>query len=109
LDGIPLGRDWRPFFAWYGAMSLAPHLWNMLGLGTVEAVVEFHPPVSLAECGSRKALAHYCQERVANGVAAALSGHRPPVPLVERSATSSLSSPHAERESVEPARARSYE
>jgi 1-acyl-sn-glycerol-3-phosphate acyltransferase len=77
LDGIPLGRDWRPFFAWYGAMRLAPHLWSMLGLGTVEVVVEFHPPTSLAACGSRKALARHCQERVASGVAAALSGHRP--------------------------------
>src|SRR5439155_9057911 len=25
LDGIPLGRALRPFFAWYGSMSLAPH------------------------------------------------------------------------------------
>lgn len=79
LDGIPLGRDWRPFFAWYGAMSLAPHLWNMLGLGTVEVVVEFHPPISSADGGSRKALARYCQERIAGGVAAALSGHRQPI------------------------------
>ena len=23
----------RPFFAWYGTMALAPHLWRMLGLG----------------------------------------------------------------------------
>ena len=44
----------------------------MLGLGTVEVVVEFHPPTTLADCGSRKALARYCQERVAGGLAAAL-------------------------------------
>ena len=37
--------------------ELAPHLWSMLGLGTVEVVVEFHPPVSLGDCGSRKSLA----------------------------------------------------
>ncbi|HJU19384.1 MAG TPA: lysophospholipid acyltransferase family protein [Stellaceae bacterium] len=84
LDGMPIGRSFRPFFAWYGAMSLAPHLWSMLGLGTIEVVVEFHPPTALPECGSRKMLARYCQERIANGVAAALSGHRrktaPPVP-----------------------------
>ena len=53
-------------------MSLAPHLWRMLGLGTVEVVVEFHPPTSLAECGSRKMLARYCEERVAEGLAGAL-------------------------------------
>ena len=76
LDGMPLGRTLRPFFAWYGSMSLAPHLWRMLGLGRVEVVVEFHLPTSLAACGSRKALARYCEERVAEGLASALSGRR---------------------------------
>src|SRR4029079_2805538 len=42
LDGMPIGRALRPLFAWYGAMAMAPHLWTMLGLGTVEVVVEFH-------------------------------------------------------------------
>ena len=44
LDGMPIGRLYRPFFAWYGAVDLAPHMWSMVGLGTVEVVVEFHPP-----------------------------------------------------------------
>jgi lyso-ornithine lipid O-acyltransferase len=80
LDGMPMGRALRPLFAWYGSMAMAPHLWTMLGLGTVEVVVEFHPPTTLAECGSRKALARYCEERVSNGLAAALSGRREPTP-----------------------------
>ena len=80
LDGIPIGRLYRPFFAWYGRMSLAPHLWTMLGLGVLEVVVEFHPPTTLALCGSRKALAHYCRGRIAGGVAAALAGRPQPVP-----------------------------
>ena len=33
LDGIPLGRLLRPYFAWYGTTELAPHLWSMIGLG----------------------------------------------------------------------------
>ena len=80
LDGIPLGRHYRPFFAWYGTMALAPHLWRMLGLGTVEVAVEFHPPTCFADCGSRKALARYCYGRSAGGVAAAISGRPQPVP-----------------------------
>jgi 1-acyl-sn-glycerol-3-phosphate acyltransferase len=76
LDGMPMGRALRPLFAWYGSMAMAPHLWTMIGLGTVEVVVEFHPPTTLAECGSRKALARYCEERAAAGLAAALSGRR---------------------------------
>jgi len=77
LDGLPIGRRLRPLFAWYGSMSMAPHLWTMLGLGAVEIIVEFHPPTTLADCGSRKALARYCQERVATGLANAVSGRRP--------------------------------
>jgi lyso-ornithine lipid O-acyltransferase len=80
LDGIPLGRVLRPFFAWYGTAELAPHLWSMIGLGTVEVVVEFHPPVSIADCGSRKSLARYCQARAAGGMAAALAGRPQPMP-----------------------------
>src|SRR5205823_4355820 len=76
LDGMPIGRRLRPLFAWYGSMAMAPHLWTLLGLGAVEIVVEFHPPTTLAECGSRKLLAGYCYERVAAGMANALSGRR---------------------------------
>ena len=80
LDGMPIGRSLRPLFAWYGSMAMAPHLWTMLGLGTVEIVVEFHPPTTLADCGSRKALARYCEEQVAGGLANALSGRHGPPP-----------------------------
>jgi lyso-ornithine lipid O-acyltransferase len=74
LDGIPLGRYYRPFFAWYGDMTLAPHLWTMLGLGTVEVLVAFHLPVTLAQFGSRKALAEHCYRVISGGVASGLSG-----------------------------------
>jgi 1-acyl-sn-glycerol-3-phosphate acyltransferase len=74
LDGMPIGRQWRPFFAWYGAMDLAPHLWHLLGLGRVTVTLIFHPPVTLAEIGSRKALAAHCQRVIALGLEAANSG-----------------------------------
>jgi len=80
LDGMPIGRVCRPFFAWYGGVDLAPHIWSMVGLGTVEVVVEFHPPTFLRDCGSRKALAEYCYARVAGGVAGALFGRPQPMP-----------------------------
>jgi lyso-ornithine lipid O-acyltransferase len=81
LDGIPIGRAYRPFFAWYGAMDLMAHLWRMIGLGNVEVVVQFHPPTFLADCGSRKALAGYCYAHVAGGMASALFGRPQPVPM----------------------------
>jgi 1-acyl-sn-glycerol-3-phosphate acyltransferase len=74
LDGIPLGRFYRPFFAWYGDMEFLPHFWTMLGLGTVTVEVAFHPPVTLAQFGSRKALAEHCYRTVAAGVASAIAG-----------------------------------
>ncbi len=80
LDGVPISRFYRPLFAWYGAMELLPHMWEMIGLGRVEVVVEFHPPTSLAAFASRKALILYCRERIAGGVAAALSGRPQPAP-----------------------------
>jgi 1-acyl-sn-glycerol-3-phosphate acyltransferase len=80
LDGIPIGRLYRPFFAWYGEVELAPHLWSMVGLGTVEVIVEFHPPTFLRDCGSRKALAEYCHARIAGGLAGALFDRPQPMP-----------------------------
>ena len=74
LNGLPLGYALRPRFAWYGDMSLGPHLARMVGLGTVTVVVEFHRPMTIAECGSRRVLAQRCRERVAAGVEAALTG-----------------------------------
>lgn len=78
LDGMPLGRRYRPLVAWYGDMEMPPHLWTVTGLGTIEVVVEFHPATSYAAQGSRKALSQYCYDHIATGVAAALSGHRQP-------------------------------
>lgn len=79
LDGMPIGRLYRPFFAWYGDMELAPHLWAMLGLGRVGVVVEFHAPVSAASFPTRKALAEHCWRVVSAGVAAALAGRPQPI------------------------------
>ena len=74
LDGMPLGRFYRPCFAWYGDMTLAPHLWTMLGLGQLSARVTFHPPVLASDFASRKELAEYCESVIGAGLAADLSG-----------------------------------
>jgi 1-acyl-sn-glycerol-3-phosphate acyltransferase len=76
LNGIPIGRAYRPYLAWYGDMSLFGHLWRVAGLGRVTVRVNFHEPVDLARFGSRKALSSYCQDTISAGVAAALAGRR---------------------------------
>lgn len=77
LNGLPMGRYYRPWVAWYGDMEMGSHLWALLGLGTITASVEFHPPVVAGTYKSRKALSDACQRIVARGVAAALSGREP--------------------------------
>ncbi len=75
LDGIPLGRFYRPFFAWYGDMTMWPHVWVALGMGQLMVAIVFHEPVRLADFGSRKALSEHCRRVIGEGVAAALGGN----------------------------------
>lgn len=88
LDGIPLGRFYRPFFAWYGDMTMAPHLWKVLGLGQLTVVMTFHEPVRLKDFGSRKLLSEHCARIIAEGMGAALAGREaapidtPPAPAL---------------------------
>jgi 1-acyl-sn-glycerol-3-phosphate acyltransferase len=74
LDGLPIGRPLRPLFAWYGDMTLPRHLWHVLGLGIIEAVVEFHPPTAVSDFASRKELAQFCYARITAGVGRHLAG-----------------------------------
>jgi 1-acyl-sn-glycerol-3-phosphate acyltransferase len=74
LDGLPIGRALRPYFAWYGDMTLAGHLISALGLGRVLVEVTFHPVTDVAAFESRKALTRHCQTLSAAGVALLLAG-----------------------------------
>jgi 1-acyl-sn-glycerol-3-phosphate acyltransferase len=78
LDGIPMGRHFRPFFAWYGDMDMFSHLWGIVGVGRSSIVLEFHKPVSIRDFPDRKALAAHCQAVVAAGVSSAISGRPQP-------------------------------
>ena len=74
LYGLPMGRDMRPLIAWYGDMDLVPHLWEALKTGPIEAVVEFHEPLSLDADANRKTLAVAAEASVRRGQAHALAG-----------------------------------
>ena len=97
LHGIPMGRENRPLFAWYGDMELVPHLWEALKTGPIDVVVEFHPAIRRDALSDRKALAQYCEAMVREGLVDALSGGRadnrrprhdssPPAPPAEEAA-----------------------
>jgi 1-acyl-sn-glycerol-3-phosphate acyltransferase len=73
LHGLPMGRENRPLFAWYGDMEMVPHLWEALLAGPLDVVVQFHQPLSL-DVMDRKTLATRAEEIVRNGQAEALAG-----------------------------------
>ncbi len=74
LGGLPLGRHGRNLYAWYGDMTLMQHLWRMFKTGFFVLQVEFHPPVTLAQFASRKALAQHCRTEIVSGMALANAG-----------------------------------
>ena len=74
VHGLPMGRENRPLFAWYGDMDMLPHIWEALKAGPLDVVVQFHPPFSL-DMMDRKTLAKKAQAVVQGGQALALGGH----------------------------------
>lgn len=84
LDGMPVGRALRPYFAWYGDMTLAPHFWEIAGLGHATVDVVFHDPVTIAEYETRKGLAEHCFNVVAKGVSVANAGRLDALPSPAR-------------------------
>jgi lyso-ornithine lipid O-acyltransferase len=65
--GLPIGRRWRSFFAWYGDMTMLPHLWQYLKLGRTKVVVTFHKPCKARDYTSRKALKDAVEADVKRG------------------------------------------
>jgi 1-acyl-sn-glycerol-3-phosphate acyltransferase len=74
LHGIPMGRENRPLFAWYGDMELVDHLWEGLQTGPVDVVIEFHPPLTVDMVGGRKKLAAIVEQTIRTGQSRGLAG-----------------------------------
>ncbi len=73
LHGLPMGRENRPFFAWYGDMEMVSHMWGAWLAGPLDVAVQFHEPLSLDRM-DRKTLARQAQDVVQQGQAEALMG-----------------------------------
>jgi lyso-ornithine lipid O-acyltransferase len=70
-EGVPMGRENRPLYAWYGDMDLVPHLWEALKAGPLDVVMQFHEPLPPLD---RKELARLAWETVRKGQSQALAG-----------------------------------
>ncbi len=75
LYGIPLGRENRPFFAWYGDMDLLPHVWEAFKTGPLDVVVEFHAPLQVGPGCGRKQIAVLAENLCREGQLRALRGN----------------------------------
>lgn len=74
LCGMPMGRQYHPFFAWYGDMDLIPHLIEGQRLGPTIVEITIHEPTTVKAAGSRKALAEQCERLIGDTVAQMLTG-----------------------------------
>jgi 1-acyl-sn-glycerol-3-phosphate acyltransferase len=74
LHGLPMGRQFRPFAAWYGEMNLLTHLMGVLREGAIDVVVTFGVPFEVEPGADRKSLALSTENAVRRMTAAVLSG-----------------------------------
>ena len=81
VHGLPMGREFRPLYAWYGDMELVPHLWEALLAGPLDVVIEFHPPAHGRSGRRPQGAGRPGRATVRRGQARALAGScRVPVP-----------------------------
>lgn len=69
LSGFPLGRKERLACAWFGDLSLLPHVRSLIALGPLLVHVKFHEPLITQKNFSRKEIASYCHDHISKGIA----------------------------------------
>lgn len=74
IGDMPIGRAWRPYYAWYGDMTLIKHVWDVFKIGGFTVDIIFHPAVTIEDFGDRKMLSQYCEGRVSEGVDQCVTG-----------------------------------
>jgi lyso-ornithine lipid O-acyltransferase len=79
INGLPMGRQYRPLIAWYGDLDFIPHIRRLMATGAVDAVVTFGEPLTADGSTDRKAMAKMLESTVRALTAAALLGRPRPV------------------------------
>ena len=75
--GMPLSRYERPRVAWYGKMSLAPHLAGLARGGGIDVSVMWGEPVAFDEQSDRKQVARALEAQVRRRFVQTLRGRNP--------------------------------
>lgn len=72
VDREPLSQANRDRVYWYGDMSFAPHLWDLLGTNRIEVSVKIQPRIETSPLHNsspgRKQLSQTCYDAIAQGV-----------------------------------------
>lgn len=108
LDGLPMGREWRPHVAWYGDMPMGHHIRNLVSLGKIRVEVAFHPAFSINDLptqdggtpsGLRKLMAERSHAAIVAGHGEALfaTGRHGPVASIKPAAAPQAAAPHRVR------------
>ena len=74
VDGRVLRGTMGDHYAWYGEMTLVDHVARVFGLEGASVEVTLHPPVRAIDFADRKALAKFCRNAVAAGLASSVTG-----------------------------------
>ena len=74
LNGMPMGRQHRHIAAWYGDITMVPHLWRILVTGPLDVVVTAGEPFKLEGADDRKAVTGRAERDVRRMLAASLAG-----------------------------------
>ena len=77
LAGLPAGRFDRPHTAWYGDMTLPPHLRAILTGGALDATISFGTPQPYGIGSDRKRLTRLLEEEVRDLTMLAHNGRSP--------------------------------
>jgi 1-acyl-sn-glycerol-3-phosphate acyltransferase len=74
IRGLPLGRQGRSAVAWYGSMSLLPHLRQLVAQGMIDVTVSWGDPIPYGRSSDRKMVARQLEHSVRTMTVAALRG-----------------------------------
>ena len=64
LNGIPMGRQHRPFIAWYGDLDFMPHIKAMLAQGAIDATISYGKPIASNGDSDRKEMTRLLEDSV---------------------------------------------
>lgn len=77
LQGLPMGRQFRPVVAWTGTIRFLPHAWTVLREYSIDAVVSFGAPVRFDPVTDAGRIAEASEESVRKMTANVLTGRDP--------------------------------